>query len=187
MKLHGSQLRQQEQDHEHTLHQLTTQEPPARLKKQTIFHNNNYTTNIDTPPDTTQETIRVNTAQIHTQINRLKPHAGNSPQQNTKQNTTRNKQHRHYTRRLLAQLRSNKSPILYTNTCTKLHQNLTQHQTVLYTTHRHISQNTYSTSQGCQPTWAPRRCGTILGGGGGGAAGLLAHWSDQLGWGLERG
>ena len=69
MKLHGSQLRQQAQDPEHTLHQLTTQEPPTRLKKQTIFHNNNYTTNIYTPPDTTtQETIRANTAQIHTQI-----------------------------------------------------------------------------------------------------------------------
>ena len=69
MKLHGSQLKQQAQDSEHTLHQLTTREPPARLKKQTIFHNNNYTTNIDTPPDTTtQETIRANAAQIHTQI-----------------------------------------------------------------------------------------------------------------------
>ena len=61
MKLQGSQ------DPEHTLHQLTTQEPPARLKKQTIFHNNNYTTNINTPPDTTtQETIKANTAQIQT-------------------------------------------------------------------------------------------------------------------------
>ena len=68
MKLHGSQLRQQAQDHEHTLHRLTTQEPPARLKKQTIFHNNNYTTDIGTPPDsTTQETIKAYTF-IHTQI-----------------------------------------------------------------------------------------------------------------------
>ena len=32
MKLHGSQLRQQALDPEHTLHLLTTQEPPARLK-----------------------------------------------------------------------------------------------------------------------------------------------------------
>ena len=62
-KLHRSQLRQQ------ALHQLTTQEPTARLKKQTIFHNNNYTTNIDTPPDTTtQDTMKNNAAQIHTQI-----------------------------------------------------------------------------------------------------------------------
>ena len=31
--------------------------------------NNNYTTDIDTPPDTTtRETIKANTAQIHTQI-----------------------------------------------------------------------------------------------------------------------
>ena len=54
MKLHGSQQRQQAQDPEHTLHQLTTQESPARLKKKTIFHNDNYTTNIDTQPDTTK-------------------------------------------------------------------------------------------------------------------------------------
>ena len=30
----------------------------ARLKKQTIFHNNNYTTDIDTPPDTTTQETR---------------------------------------------------------------------------------------------------------------------------------
>ena len=34
-----------------------------------------------------------------------------------------------------------------------------------------MTQNTYSTAQGCQPTWAPRRCGTILWRRG--AAGLL--------------
>ena len=71
MKLHGSQLREQTQDLGHTLHQLTTQEPPARLKKANYLPqlNNNYTINIDTPPGTTtQETIKPNTAQIHTQI-----------------------------------------------------------------------------------------------------------------------
>ena len=69
MKLHGSQLRHKAQDPEHTLHRLTTQEPPARLKKQTIFHKNNYTTDVNTPPvTTTQETIKANTTQIHTQI-----------------------------------------------------------------------------------------------------------------------
>ena len=85
MKLQGSQLRQQAQDPEHALHQLTTQEPPGILKKQTIFHNNNNTTNIDTPPDTTtQETIRANIAQMtNTHTNCLKPHADNSSQQNT--------------------------------------------------------------------------------------------------------
>ena len=112
MKLHGSQLRQQAQDPEHTLHLLTTQEPPARLKKQTI-----YTTNIDTPPDTTtQETIKANTAQMHTQIvtnytqtiphnkiiNRTPPEINNTEQALP-----------HYTRRLQAQLRTNKSPILH--------------------------------------------------------------------------
>ena len=116
-KLHGSQLRQQAQDPEHTLHWLTTQEPPARLKKQIIFHNNIYTTDIDTPPDsTTRETIKANTAQIHTQIvanymqtiphnkvlNRTPPEISNTEQALP-----------HYTRRLLAQLRTNKSSILH--------------------------------------------------------------------------
>ena len=41
MKLHGSQLRHQAQDPEHTIYQVTTQEPPTRLKKQAIFHNKN--------------------------------------------------------------------------------------------------------------------------------------------------
>ena len=44
MKLHSSQLRQQAQDPEHTLHQLTTQESPPRLKKQKFLYNKNYTT-----------------------------------------------------------------------------------------------------------------------------------------------
>ena len=119
MKLHGSQLRQQAQDPEHTLHRLTLQEPPARLKKQTIFHNNNCTTDIDTPPDTTtRETIKANTAHIHTQIvanymqtiHHNKVLNGTPPEiSNTEQALP------HYTRRLLAQLRTNKSPILQTN------------------------------------------------------------------------
>ena len=117
MKLHGSQLRQQAQDPEHTLHQLTTQEPPPSLKKQTIFHNNNYTTNIDTPPDTkTQETIRANTAQIHAQIvsNHMQAIPHNKILNTTAPEISKTEQALpHYTRRLLAQLRTNKSPIIH--------------------------------------------------------------------------
>ena len=60
----------------------------------------------------------------------------------------------------------------------------TQHQTVLYATHNHM---TYLAARGCRRTWAPRHYGTIPGGGGCGGWGLLARWSDQLGWGLEWG
>ena len=90
---HKSQLIQQTQNPEHTLLQVTKQEPPARLRKQTIFHN--YTTNIDTPPGTTtQETIRTNTAQIHTQI--VTNHMQTIPHNKicTEQTTTINKQNR---------------------------------------------------------------------------------------------
>ena len=117
MKLHGSQLRQQAQDPEHTLHLLTTREPPARLKKQTIFYNNNYTTNIDTPPNTTtQETIKTNTLQIHTKIviNPMQTITNNKILKRTPSEISITKQALpHYTR-LLAQFRTNKSPILHT-------------------------------------------------------------------------
>ena len=185
MKLHGPQLRQQAQDPEHTLHQLTTQEPPPRFKKQTIFHNNNYTINIDTPPrsTTTQETIRANTAQIHTQI--VSNHTQGIPH-NKILNTTAPEISKteqalpHYTKRLLAQLRTNKSPILHeylhkitpethpTPNCPLCH---TQHQTLIQL-----------------PKVADRpgpRGAVGRSWGGSGAAGRAG--SDQLGWGLERG
>ena len=49
----------------------------------------------------------------------------------------------------------------------------TQHRTVPSATHNHATPNTYLTAQGCRPTWAPRRCGMILGGGGGLSTGPL--------------
>ena len=111
MKLHGLQLRQQAQDPEHTLHLLTSQEPPARLKKQTIFHIYDYTTNIDTPPDTTAQETQIVTNYTQTIIiphnkiiNRTPPEISNTEQALP-----------HYTRRLQAQLRTNKS---WTNTLT---------------------------------------------------------------------
>ena len=156
----------QAQDPEHTLQRLTTQEPPARLKKQTIFRNNNYTTNIDTPRDTTtQETIKTNSAQIYTQIvtNHMQTIPHNKILNRTPPEISIAEQALpHYTRRLLAQLRTNKSPIVHeylhkitpethpTPNCPLCHSQ--PHDT------RHIF--------GCRRTWAPRRNGTILGGGG---------------------
>ena len=180
MKLHGSQLRQQAQDPEHTLHQLTTQEPPPRLKKQTIFHNNNYTTNIDTPPNTTtQETIRANTAQIHTQIvsNHMQAIPHNKILNTTAPEISKTEQALpHYTRRLLAQLRTNKSPILHEN----LHKITPEthptpncplcHTQPLNTKHL-FNCPKLPTNLGPEALWDNP----------GGAAGLLARWSDQLG------
>ena len=48
---------------------LTILPHTPRLKKQTTFNNINYTTNIDTHPDTvTQQQISANSTQIHTSI-----------------------------------------------------------------------------------------------------------------------
>ena len=185
MELHGSQLRQQAQDPEHTLHRLTTQEPPAWLKKQTIFRNNNYTSDRDTPSDTTaQETIKANTAQIHTQIvanymqtiphnkvlNRTPPEISNTEQALP-----------HYTRRLLAQFRTNKSPILRTYLHKITQETRPTPNCPLCHSQPHDTQHIFGsprlpTDLGPEALWDDPR----------GAAGLLAFWSDQLGWGLER-
>ena len=83
--------------------------------KQTINHNNNYTTNIDTDPQhTTSETIKQNLTTIHTQIvqNHIATQHNNllnappPPVNDTEQTLP------HHTRRTLAQLRANKSPFL---------------------------------------------------------------------------
>lgn len=117
LKLHASQLRQQALHPEHPLHTLTTQNTNHRHKKQTIFdNNNNYTFNLDTPPNqTTSDTITGNLKLIHTHIvteyintltpnkilNRIAPDISEAE-----------KNLPHSTRRTLAQLRTNKSPLL---------------------------------------------------------------------------
>ena len=69
LQLHASQIRQKAQHPTHPLHKLTIHPHTPRLKKQTTFNNINYTTNIDTHPDTvTQQQISANSAQIHTSI-----------------------------------------------------------------------------------------------------------------------
>ena len=50
LRLHSSQLRQKASHPDHPLHRLTTQPQPPRLKKKTIFNNNQYTINIDPDP-----------------------------------------------------------------------------------------------------------------------------------------
>merc|ERR1712074_459795 len=75
LKLHASQLRQKSQDPDHPLHHITTQPRNPRNKKQTIFKNENYTVNIDTPPqDTTEQTIKLNMKTIHSTITQQTEH-----------------------------------------------------------------------------------------------------------------
>ena len=115
-KLHSSQLRQLAQDPEHTLHHLTQQEANPRHKKQTPFdNNNNYTYNLDTPPqDTNPQTIEGNKKRIHTHFVETFTNAvtnkilnANPPPVDPSEKALP-----HSVRRTLAQLRTNKSPFL---------------------------------------------------------------------------
>ena len=117
LQLHASQLRQQSLNVNHTLHHLTTQPNPPRMMKQTIYHNLNFTTNIDTSPHlATPTAIKQNLKTIHSQIvqnNIARNHnsllnAPPPPINNTELTLP------HNTRRTLAQLRANKSPFLRT-------------------------------------------------------------------------
>ena len=96
----------------------------------------------------------------------------------------------HYARRLLAQIRTNKSPILHEY----LHKITPEtHPTPncpLCNSQPHDTQRIFGcprllTDLGPEALWKDPGWG----GGGGGLrrAGLLARWSDQLVWGLERG
>ena len=119
LRLHASQLRQTAQDPGHPLHKLTTKPPQPRYMKQTTFDNkNNYTINHDLDPaDAIIETIKNNKKTIHTTI--VQAHIENKPHNkilnrpapdiNPKE-TTLTRQ----TRRRLAQLRTDKSPLLMT-------------------------------------------------------------------------
>ena len=119
LRLHSSQLRQQVQHPDHTLHRLTRQPKQKRYKKQTTFDNNNsYTMNLDTNPDQTNDkTIKENMKTIHTRLVdtylRQKPKNpllnDNPPDiDQTEEALPR------MTRRRLAQLRIDRSPLLRT-------------------------------------------------------------------------
>ena len=119
LRLHSSQLRQKASHHDHPLHRLTTQPQPPRLKKKTIFNNNQYTLNIDPDPTLAidENTIKRNMKTIHTTI--VQDHLNNRPINkllnrpppdiDKKEETVP-----HSTRRKLSQLRTNKSLLLMT-------------------------------------------------------------------------
>ena len=87
-----------------------------RLNKQTTFNNINYTTNIDTHPDTvTQQQISANSTQLHTSIvqtHLLQRNHNKLIHQHAPKISSSELSLPRETRRTLAQLRTNKSPIL---------------------------------------------------------------------------
>ena len=112
----ASQIRQKAQHPTHPLHKLTIHPHTPRLKKQTTFNNINYTTNIDTHPDTvTQQQISANSTQMHTSIvqtHLLQPNHNKLIHQHAPKISPSELSLPRETRRTLAQLRTNKSPIL---------------------------------------------------------------------------
>ena len=110
LQLHASQVRQK------ALHKLTIHPHPPRLKKQITFNNINYTTNIDTHPDTgLQQQITANSTQIHTRIvqtHLLQRNHNKLIHQHAPKISSSKLSLPRETRRTLAQLRTNKSPIL---------------------------------------------------------------------------
>jgi hypothetical protein len=117
LKLQASQLRQKAQLQTHPLNKLTKLDSSKILKRPTIFDNTNHTINYDDNQNLfTKETIELNKKRIHTDItaeyiseiepnkviNKIAPEINKH-----EENLTRE------TRRILAQLRTNKSPILY--------------------------------------------------------------------------
>ena len=134
-----------------------------RLKKQTTFNNINYTTNIDKHQNTvTQEQITANLTQIHSSIvqtHLLQCNHNKIIQQFAPKISPSELSLPRETRRTLAQLRTNKSPILISY----LHKVVENHypspisakhthipQTIYSTAHTYIPQATYWIS-GCLP------------------------------------
>ena len=107
LQLHASQVRQKAQHPSHPLHRYTTHNTTQQLMKPTTFNNLRYTTNNLTDSSTlTIADIKANVCDIHTRDNN-KILCTRPPQvSSTEENLPR------HTRRTLAQLRTNKSPVL---------------------------------------------------------------------------
>ena len=117
LKLHSSQLRQKSQHPTHPLHKFTVLTENERHKKQTIFdNNNNYTVNINTKSDLIcEDLIQSNLKLIHSHI--VSNHLSQRPHNKVLQDQTPSVSPAELllsreTRRTLAQLRTNKSPLL---------------------------------------------------------------------------
>ena len=161
LQLHASQIRQKAQHPTHPLHKLTIHPQTPRLKKQTTF---NYTTNIDTHPDTvSQQQISANSTQIHTSIvqshllqrNHNKIIHQHAPKISLSELSPPPRE----SRRTLVQLRTNKSPILisYLHKVDETHHTFplyplckTHPHTTYSNAHTYIPQTAYWTF-GCLP------------------------------------
>ena len=116
LKLHSSQLRQKSQHPTHPLHKFTVLTENERHKKQTIFDNNNYTVNINMKSDLIcEDLIQSNLKLIHSHI--VSNHLSQRPPNKVLQDQTPSVSPAELllsreTRRTLAQLRTNKSPLL---------------------------------------------------------------------------
>ena len=183
LQLHASQYRQKSQHTEHPLHHLTRQPPNPRHMKETIYDNVNYTTNLDTPPDnTTHTTIKQNMKTIHTQLVHDYTQSLHNKILNTKPPPINPAEQSlpHNIRRIMAQLRTNKSPVLESYlhkitpdthpspTCSLCKQNT--HDTTHLFNCPNLSTNLSPGDLWTDPVEV---------------AGLLADWSDQAGWGLR--
>jgi len=116
LKLHSSQLRQKSQLPNHPLHSLNIHNPKSRYIRQTIFQNRNYTTNYDNNQNLfTENTIEENKKRIHSDIvnNYIQSKEPNKILNQIAPEISKNEENipREY-RRISAQLRANKSPIL---------------------------------------------------------------------------
>ena len=117
LKLHSSQLRQKSQHPTHPLHKFTVLTENERHKKQTIFdNNNNYTVNINMKSDLIcEDLIQSNLKLIHSHI--VSNHLSQRPPNKVLQDQTPSVSPAELllsreTRHILAQLCTNKSPLL---------------------------------------------------------------------------
>ena len=117
LNLHSSQLRQKSHHPTHPLHKFTVLTENERHKKQTIFdNNNNYTVNISMKSDLIcEDLIQSNLKLIHSHI--VSNHLSQRPPNKVLQDQTPSVSPAELllsreTRRTLAQLRTNKSPLL---------------------------------------------------------------------------
>jgi hypothetical protein len=182
MQLHSSQLRQKAQHPDHTLHRLTTLPTNARHMKQTTFSNdNNYTTNIDTDPELTDDaTIKLNMKTIHTTIVQEflsnRPHNKLLNRQAPDIDKTEETLPR-MTRRRLAQLRTDKSPLLMTYLHKIDPDNHPSDTCPLCNRHPHDTKHLFDcdelpTRLSVQDLWVDPV----------GVSALLFAWGEKLGW-----
>ena len=118
LQLHASQIRQKSQHPTHSLHYTIIQQTTPRHKKQTTYNNTDYTTDIDTNPNTIDDD-KIKTNMKHIQTTIVRTYLNN--RQHNKVTSTipltvlySETTLPRATRRTLAPFRTNKCPRLHT-------------------------------------------------------------------------